>query len=282
MPDGIYLNARELSPRLLAQHINEAIEDKELYYDYFRWRGYYSFYNPVNLKGESEYCKFCGALNDAKIMAKSVTYLNLADWWNRPPAYRPQMNDKNDTKPNTHRKRFLKKTDSLTVSDEDGIQLVSDEDYSNSKVLQLEIEPPLPGAYSKEIFKTGSTKKTRKRKSNKKNKYTTARSTSSHYSSKDIERHKHSHDIHEHDNHEHEEHEPLRFQTVDRVLEWHDDLPEFTRKGVQLNTADLKKEGEVQHLNFFFDVHTLATETYESEEGNSTTPKTCIVSVDIC
>lgn len=261
MPDGIYLNARELPPKRLAQQINDIIEDKDLYYDYFRWRGYYSFFNPANLKGESEYCKFCKALNDKKIMTKPVTYVNLAEWWNRPPTYHPQAHNRNHTEPHTDNTIHFMNTD------EDEILQIIDDNYPNSALLDLKTEASLPRANTHEISETGSKNKIRERKSKKKNIYTKAPS------SENIRRHEQSHDKYEHDNHEHDKHKPSRLKMADRVLEWHDDLPE---------SALLKPDvqADVQHLKFFFDIPTvlMVTEVHTTSTRNYIRPKSFVVS----
>lgn len=274
MPGGIYLNARELSPKRLAEQINELIEDKELYYEYFRWRGYYSFYNPAQLKGENEYCQFCEVLNDDKKMAKSVTYLNLAEWWNRPPAYRPPVHRSNYTDPQTYNEKYSKSSH-FTNKDENEILVVTDDDDPNSELLELETEPSLPRVYKNKITISGSKKKTRTRKSKTKMKITTVQSKSDKSYTKNIKGQKHVHDIHEHDNHEHEEHGALRLKVAGRILEWHDDLPEPTQKAVKSGHA------EVRHLNFFFDAPTIATQAYTRRTHYYVPSKRFIVSVDI-
>lgn len=281
MPEGIYLNARELSPKRLAQQINELIEDKELYYEYFRWRGYYSFFNPASLTGESEYCKFCEVLNDEKKMARSVTYLNLAEWWNRPPSYRPQVHSPNYTEPQIYSRRYFKNS-RVTKNDDYGIVVVTDDDYPESPLLELETEPSLARVYTKTKSKSNSKKKTRRRKSKKKMKSNATDQTKNSESySDDSERHEHSHNIHEHDGHEHEEHTTLNFKIGDRILEWHEDLPEPTRSNSQQNVAN-SKVAEERHLNFFFDAPTMVTQVYRTTTPHYVTTKGFIVSVVTC
>lgn len=266
MPEGIYLNARELSPKRLAQQINELIEDKELYYEFFRWRGYYSFFNPVYLKGESEYCQFCEVLNDETKMTKSVTYLNLAEWWNKPPSYRPQVHSRNYTEPHVYSRRYMKKG-LFPNKNDDGILMITEDNYPDSDILELETEPSHPRAYTAKISKSGTKKKTKEKESKKKKKSNTAVSSKSGESSdEDSESHKHSHNTHEHDGHEDEQNEPLRFKIGDRILEWHDDLPEDTRRGAKQKPSDSEALSDVRHLNFFFDAPTLATTVYRSTD----------------
>lgn len=251
----MYLNAREWTPKQLAKQINEMIEDKELYYDYFKSRRYYSYYDPAHLKGETEYCKFCEALNDENTMTKSVTYENLAEWWNQPPTYQPQMHSDNCTKQHTHRRGDSKRRYFRNNLD-DEIVFLTDNDYPDLALLEPKTEASFPRrAYMPKISKTGSIEKTRNEKSKKKKKYTKTTSSSYEVYTGNIERHEHTHDKNEHDNHEREDHGPLKFEIADRVLEWHAELPE---------PAELKPDGsaEAEHQNFFFDVTTKATEVY--------------------
>lgn len=278
MPEGIYLNAREQSPKRLAQQINELIEDKELYYEYFRWRGYYTFNNPENLKGETEYCKFCEALNDEKIMKKSVTYINLAEWWNRPPSYRPQVHSPNYTEAHINSRRYFKNP-RFRNTDEDEILVVTDDDNLDSALLELETEPSFPRVYTNKISKSKSKKKTRRRKSKKKKSNTTEENESSESFSENTERHAHSHNTHEHDDHEHEEHAPMRFKIADRILEWHDDLPEPTRSEAKQKVPDSETQ---RHLNFFFDAPTMVTQAYRKTTQHYVPTKSVFVSVVIC
>ncbi|CAH2037198.1 unnamed protein product, partial [Iphiclides podalirius] len=44
MPNGIYLNARDLGAEKLAEKMNELIKDAEQYSQYFRWKDHYSYY----------------------------------------------------------------------------------------------------------------------------------------------------------------------------------------------------------------------------------------------
>ncbi|KAJ0177337.1 hypothetical protein K1T71_007346 [Dendrolimus kikuchii] len=82
MPDGIYLNARELGPQKLAERMHEIINDKEQYYNFFRWHKYYSFHQTEEDPETDIYCKFCEKMNDIEYMRKSTVLEHVRKWWN--------------------------------------------------------------------------------------------------------------------------------------------------------------------------------------------------------
>ncbi|KAJ8729960.1 hypothetical protein PYW07_016998 [Mythimna separata] len=45
MPDGIYLNARTVTEKELVKKMVDIINNKEKYYDFFRWHNHYSYHN---------------------------------------------------------------------------------------------------------------------------------------------------------------------------------------------------------------------------------------------
>ncbi|CAH2234995.1 jg18993 [Pararge aegeria aegeria] len=64
MPDGIYLNARELGSEKLAEKMNELILNPDLYAEYFRWKKHYSYYRRFESLETDDYCSFCTILNN--------------------------------------------------------------------------------------------------------------------------------------------------------------------------------------------------------------------------
>jgi hypothetical protein len=84
MPDGIYLNAREMGVQRLAIKINELIQDKEQYANYFRWKKYYSYHGLHETPETNEYCRICALLNDEKKVLTTSFIENFKDWWDRP------------------------------------------------------------------------------------------------------------------------------------------------------------------------------------------------------
>lgn len=81
MPDGIYINARNLGPARLATEMINIIHDKKRYYDFFKWHGHYSFHFTGENDFYYEVCGLCEMLNNKTRMNKSTVY-NTDLWWN--------------------------------------------------------------------------------------------------------------------------------------------------------------------------------------------------------
>ncbi|XP_050346006.1 alpha-(1,3)-fucosyltransferase C-like [Nymphalis io] len=84
MPDGMYLNARELGAVKLAEKMNELIRNPDLYADYFRWRNHYSYHHKSESIETDDYCGFCSMLNEKDLVQKITTYPNFRQWWDTP------------------------------------------------------------------------------------------------------------------------------------------------------------------------------------------------------
>ncbi|CAH2106211.1 unnamed protein product [Euphydryas editha] len=84
MPDGIYLDARELGPEKLAEEMNKLILNTDLYADYFRWKNHYSYHTRGESVETDDYCRFCSILNDENLVKKVTTYQNFRQWWDPP------------------------------------------------------------------------------------------------------------------------------------------------------------------------------------------------------
>ncbi|XP_075973118.1 alpha-(1,3)-fucosyltransferase C-like [Anticarsia gemmatalis] len=82
MPDGIYLNARELGVEKLAEMMNDLINDIDKYSEYFKWKKYYSYYKKSASVETDPYCLFCQILNDAKMVEETTVYEDFINWWN--------------------------------------------------------------------------------------------------------------------------------------------------------------------------------------------------------
>ncbi|KAJ2946142.1 hypothetical protein O0L34_g5073 [Tuta absoluta] len=88
MPDGAYLNARELGVEKLAAKMNELMNDFDQYADYFRWTNHYLYHRRDAKVDTNDYCAMCTILNnESKVKQKSV-YENFKKWWNNPNACR--------------------------------------------------------------------------------------------------------------------------------------------------------------------------------------------------
>lgn len=80
MPDGMYLDAVSLGVEKLAIKMKDIIEDKNKYYDYFKWHRYYNFYATNESSDTDEMCAFCAFLNNDDRMNKTRQH-NIRDWW---------------------------------------------------------------------------------------------------------------------------------------------------------------------------------------------------------
>lgn len=80
MPEGIYLDASVLDPFNMAARITDIINDKNKYYEFFKWHEYYSYHFSGENRYSAELCRFCAFLNNS--MNKTSTYKNITEWWN--------------------------------------------------------------------------------------------------------------------------------------------------------------------------------------------------------
>lgn len=81
MPDGIYLSANTLTIKELAKKMVDMIQNKELYYEYFKWHNHYSYRDVVASATTDPYCKLCEAINNEKEMSKTTIYEDIGMWW---------------------------------------------------------------------------------------------------------------------------------------------------------------------------------------------------------
>lgn len=84
MPNGTYLNARELGPENLAKEMNDIINDKQRYYNFFKWQRYYSFHETSEDSYTDELCRFCAMLNNVREKNETKVYADIVNWWNGP------------------------------------------------------------------------------------------------------------------------------------------------------------------------------------------------------
>ncbi|XP_075973767.1 alpha-(1,3)-fucosyltransferase C-like [Anticarsia gemmatalis] len=84
LPNGTYLNARELSMEELAKKMNELIKDPEKYAEYFKWKNHYSYYRKHVSVETDPYCLFCTTLNDEEMVKKTTIYKDFRKWWDPP------------------------------------------------------------------------------------------------------------------------------------------------------------------------------------------------------
>lgn len=84
MPDGIYLNAKELGIKKLAMKINALINDRDKYLEYFKWKSYYSYFRKSETVETEPYCLFCKTLNDEDKVHRTTIYEDFKKWWTPP------------------------------------------------------------------------------------------------------------------------------------------------------------------------------------------------------
>lgn len=82
MPDGIYLNGNFLTEEEIAEKINEAVQDKQKYYNYFRWHRYYTYQLMSDVGDKDPLCEFCAFLNNEAIRNQRRVYAGFTKWWN--------------------------------------------------------------------------------------------------------------------------------------------------------------------------------------------------------
>lgn len=80
MPDGVYLNANTMSEDEVAAKIHEAMQDKQKYYDYFKWHRYYTYHHAEG-SDDDALCAFCAFLNDESIRNQRRVYARFDKWW---------------------------------------------------------------------------------------------------------------------------------------------------------------------------------------------------------
>lgn len=80
MPKGIYLDATVLEPHKMAERMNEIIDDKNQYYEFFKWHEYYSFHFSGEDRYSGELCRLCAFLNNS--INKTSIYEHITEWWN--------------------------------------------------------------------------------------------------------------------------------------------------------------------------------------------------------
>lgn len=82
MPDGVYLNGNFLNEEDIAAKINEAIQDKQKYYNYFRWHRYYTYQFIEDVGENDPLCEFCALLNNEASRNERRVYAGFTKWWN--------------------------------------------------------------------------------------------------------------------------------------------------------------------------------------------------------
>ncbi|XP_031767453.2 alpha-(1,3)-fucosyltransferase C-like [Galleria mellonella] len=81
MPEGSYLNAREMTPLILARKMFAISRNIEMYYMYFRWKKYYSYHFRHETPDTDDYCNFCAMINNEYLMKTTTIYEHFNKWW---------------------------------------------------------------------------------------------------------------------------------------------------------------------------------------------------------
>ncbi|XP_049869406.1 alpha-(1,3)-fucosyltransferase C-like [Pectinophora gossypiella] len=94
LPEGSYLNARELGVQKLAKRMIDLIFDFEEYSSYFKWTNHYSYHARAESADTDDYCGICALLNDEKKLKETTTYHEFEKWWGLNPERCEEMNRK--------------------------------------------------------------------------------------------------------------------------------------------------------------------------------------------
>lgn len=76
--------------------MNEIINDKRKYYEFFKWHDYYSFHFSGEDHHSREFCALCAYLNNSK--NKTGIMYNITLWWNVdwPPLWKEEIEEPNE------------------------------------------------------------------------------------------------------------------------------------------------------------------------------------------
>lgn len=83
LPDGTYLNAKEIAPEKMANKMNEIIRDKQKYYDFFKFHRYYTYQATAESVDTDPLCAFCAFINDESRRNSRRTYTEFYKWWHK-------------------------------------------------------------------------------------------------------------------------------------------------------------------------------------------------------
>ncbi|XP_059062288.1 alpha-(1,3)-fucosyltransferase C-like [Achroia grisella] len=81
MPHGIYLNAREMEPKVLAKTMYDITRNFEVYCKFFRWKKYYSYHFRHEIPDTDDYCNFCAVINNDNLIKTTTVYKDFDRWW---------------------------------------------------------------------------------------------------------------------------------------------------------------------------------------------------------
>lgn len=82
MPNGTYLNGRDLGAKELARQMIEIYEDKKKYKRFFKWHNHYSYHDVYESPESDSICKLCAIINNNTVFDKATVYEDFNSWWN--------------------------------------------------------------------------------------------------------------------------------------------------------------------------------------------------------
>lgn len=81
LPKGSYIDASDTGPEELASTMNDIIQDKNKFYNYFKWHKYYRIHDHSESADSDEICALCAFLNDKKHEYTSSVYTHMNWYW---------------------------------------------------------------------------------------------------------------------------------------------------------------------------------------------------------
>ncbi|CAH0663830.1 unnamed protein product [Spodoptera exigua] len=77
LPPGTYIDASKYHVTELATLMNNLIHSPKLYNQYFWWKKFYTYHNPL----KENVCGLCSALHNEKMLKKITIYEDFRSWW---------------------------------------------------------------------------------------------------------------------------------------------------------------------------------------------------------
>lgn len=81
LPKGSYIDASYSVPEELASTMNDIIQDRNKYYNFFKWHNYYSIHDGSESADSDEICALCAFLNDKKHKYTRTSYTHINWYW---------------------------------------------------------------------------------------------------------------------------------------------------------------------------------------------------------
>ncbi|CAB3251706.1 unnamed protein product [Arctia plantaginis] len=78
IPPYSYLDLRQLGVTVLAKKMHRIIQNKEMYYDFFRWRNHYIVKETMGM----DFCTLCEIMNNPAWLSAKLSVTTFRKWWN--------------------------------------------------------------------------------------------------------------------------------------------------------------------------------------------------------